>query len=249
VQRRNRREPVGRKDLLLFTTTGLRSGKPRVSPLFYFTINEKVIIVGSYRGADTDPQWVRNLRADPRAHIEVRTTDYDVIARELPAAERDELYPRIVAIAPNYGEYEANTSRVIALFELLRVMFCPGAGEPRIEVIEPPSEQENRCTVPQSTGRIKPSCSATLTALCTTGHAERYWAGPAASTACFICAGIVRVTTAGKNSARRDRTMTRCCRSYGEAKPLPDAILASGELTDRWSSLATPIRMHCHAHD
>ena len=134
------------KDVLLLTTTGLRSGKPRVSPLFYFTINEKVVIVGSYRGADTDPLWVRNLRANPRAHIEVGTTDYDVIARELPAAERDEIYPRIVAIAPNYGEYEANTSRVIPLFELLRVMFCPGAGEPRIEVIEPRSKQEHWCT-------------------------------------------------------------------------------------------------------
>lgn len=80
-----------------------------------------MIVVGSYRGADTDPLWVRNLRADPHVHIEVGETNYNATARELPIGERDELYPRVVAAAPDYGDYETKTNRVIPLFELQRV--------------------------------------------------------------------------------------------------------------------------------
>lgn len=106
--------------LLLLTTTGARSGQPRLSPLACLTIDGKTIIVGSKAGADTNPHWVHNLRANPRAHVEVGTDAYDVIARELPADERDETYPKIVAIAPGFGDYQSKTDRVIPLFELQR---------------------------------------------------------------------------------------------------------------------------------
>ena len=107
-------------DVLLLTTTGAKSGQPRLTPLAYFTIDGKMIIVGSKAGADTNPDWVHNLRANPRAHIEVGTDAYDVTTRELSPAERDEAYPKVVALAPAFGEYEAKTSRIIPLFELQR---------------------------------------------------------------------------------------------------------------------------------
>jgi deazaflavin-dependent oxidoreductase (nitroreductase family) len=105
-------------NLLLLTTTGARSGEPRLSPLAYFTVGDTMFIVGSYAGADYDPAWVHNLRANPRAHIEVGAAAYDVHARELPPAERDEIYPKLVEQAPVFGEYQAKTDRVIPLFEL-----------------------------------------------------------------------------------------------------------------------------------
>jgi deazaflavin-dependent oxidoreductase (nitroreductase family) len=104
--------------LLLLTTTGAKSGQPRLSPLAYLTIDDKMIIIGSKAGAPTNPAWVHNLRANPRAHIEVGTTDYDVIARELPAAEREDVFAKVVAASPAFGEYQKNTERVIPLFEL-----------------------------------------------------------------------------------------------------------------------------------
>ena len=69
--------------LLLLHTTGAKSGQPRVSPLAYLTVDGKMIIIGSYAGAPKDPAWVHNLRAHPRAHIEVGTDAYDVAVREL----------------------------------------------------------------------------------------------------------------------------------------------------------------------
>jgi deazaflavin-dependent oxidoreductase (nitroreductase family) len=106
--------------LLLLTTTGAKSGQPRLSPLAYLTIDDKMIIIGSKAGAPTNPAWVHNLRANPRAHIEVGATDYDVIARELPVAEREDVFAKVVAASPAFGEYQKNTERVIPLFELQR---------------------------------------------------------------------------------------------------------------------------------
>jgi len=106
--------------LLLLTTTGAKSGEPRLAPLAYLTIDGKTIIIGSKAGADTNPDWVHNLRANPQAHVEVGTDAYDVTARELPPEERDEMYPKVVELAPGFGDYQAKTSRVIPLFELKR---------------------------------------------------------------------------------------------------------------------------------
>ncbi|MDX1882956.1 nitroreductase family deazaflavin-dependent oxidoreductase [Mycolicibacterium sp. 120270] len=107
-------------DLLLLTTTGAKSGQPRLAPLAYLTIDGKLIIIGSKAGADTNPDWVHNLRANPKAHVEVGTGSYDVIARELPRDERDALFAKVVAAAPGFGEYQSKTSRIIPLFELAR---------------------------------------------------------------------------------------------------------------------------------
>jgi deazaflavin-dependent oxidoreductase (nitroreductase family) len=107
-------------DLLILTTTGAKSGQPRLAPLAYLTIDGKMIIIGSKAGADTNPDWVHNLRANPQAHVEVGTEAYDVVSRELPRAERDELFDKVVTVAPGFGEYQSKTSRIIPLFELVK---------------------------------------------------------------------------------------------------------------------------------
>jgi deazaflavin-dependent oxidoreductase (nitroreductase family) len=105
-------------NLLLLTTTGAKSGQPRVSPLAYFRVDDKLIIIGSFAGSDINPAWVHNLRANPSAHVEIGTDASDVTARELPAAERDELFAKVAAASPGFADYQAKTTRVIPLFEL-----------------------------------------------------------------------------------------------------------------------------------
>jgi deazaflavin-dependent oxidoreductase (nitroreductase family) len=107
-------------NLLLLHTTGAKSGQPRLSPLAYLTIDDKMLIVGSYAGAPKNPAWVHNIRANHQAHIEVGTESYDVDVRELPDDERDAAYPKVIEIAPVFAEYQANTTRSIPLFELTR---------------------------------------------------------------------------------------------------------------------------------
>lgn len=106
--------------LLLLHTTGAKSGKPRLSPLAYKDVDGKMIIFGSYAGADKNPAWVHNIRANPRARIEIGTDDYDVMVRELPDTERDALYAKIIEKTPVLANYQAKTTRTIPLFELTR---------------------------------------------------------------------------------------------------------------------------------
>ncbi len=108
-------------DLLLLTTTGAKSGQPRIAPLAYFRIDGRLIIIGSFAGAPVDPAWVHNLRARPQAHVEVGAEAFDVTAHELDRAERDAIFEQITAAAPGFAEYQAKTDRVIPLFELRRV--------------------------------------------------------------------------------------------------------------------------------
>lgn len=109
-------------DLLLLTTTGAKSGQWRTSPLAYLRIDGKLIIIGSFAGADVDPAWVHNLRANPSAHVEIGTESFDVSTRELPPGERDTAFPKIAAAAPGFADYQAKTTRVIPLFELQPVI-------------------------------------------------------------------------------------------------------------------------------
>jgi deazaflavin-dependent oxidoreductase (nitroreductase family) len=112
--------PFENGDLLLLTTTGAKSGQSRLSPLAYFRIDGKLIIIGSFAGAPISPAWVHNLRANPQAHIEVGTDAYDVTAHELPPAEREQLFEKVSAASPGFAEYQSKTSRIIPLFELRR---------------------------------------------------------------------------------------------------------------------------------
>lgn len=107
--------------LLLLTSTGAKSGQPRLSPLAYLVIDGRMFIVGSLAGSDATPNWVYNIRANPQAHVDLGVEAYDVTIRELPPEERDEMFARIVAMAPVFGDYQAKTSRVIPVFELQRV--------------------------------------------------------------------------------------------------------------------------------
>ena len=107
-------------NLLLLHTTGAKSGKQHVNPVMYFSVDAKLLIVGSYSGADVDPAWVHNLRAHPRAHIEVGTDAYDVDARELPGGERDAAFDQITKVASGFADYQSKTDRVIPVFELTK---------------------------------------------------------------------------------------------------------------------------------
>lgn len=106
--------------LLLLHTVGAKSGKTRLSPLAYLTLDDKMLIVGSYAGAPKNPAWVHNLRATPKAYIEIGTEAYDVDVRELPDDEREATYPKLTELAPVFAEYQSKTTRAIPLFELTR---------------------------------------------------------------------------------------------------------------------------------
>jgi hypothetical protein len=52
---------------LVLATTGRRTGEPRRTCLIYGTSGDDFVVVASKGGADQDPDWFKNLRADPSA--------------------------------------------------------------------------------------------------------------------------------------------------------------------------------------
>ncbi len=57
--------------VLLLTTTGRKSGRPRTIPLLYLRDGENLVVVASNGGTAGDPAWWLNLMADPEANVEV----------------------------------------------------------------------------------------------------------------------------------------------------------------------------------
>jgi deazaflavin-dependent oxidoreductase (nitroreductase family) len=106
--------------LLLLTTTGAKSGQPRIAPLAYLPDGKRVFIFASKGGAPTNPDWYHNLVANPVATVEVGTEKFQASARILEEAERAEVYARQVKRMPGFGDYEQKTTRKIPVVELVR---------------------------------------------------------------------------------------------------------------------------------
>ncbi|MCD4536251.1 nitroreductase family deazaflavin-dependent oxidoreductase [Nocardioides sp. cx-169] len=105
--------------LLLLHSTGAKSGQERVNPMMYLRDGERYVVFASRAGADTDPDWFRNLKAHPEVRIEVGDGELAVRAVEVTGEERDRLYAQQTALYPRFGDYQDQTSRVIPVVALL----------------------------------------------------------------------------------------------------------------------------------
>src|SRR5271156_785164 len=81
----------------LLTTTGRKSGEPRVSPLLYLREGGRVILVASQGGRDTNPMWCLNLTANPKVSVQIKGEVLQLRARDATTEERDEYWPKLAA--------------------------------------------------------------------------------------------------------------------------------------------------------
>ncbi len=58
--------------VLLLTTTGRKTGKQRTTPLAYLEDGDRLVVIGSFGGADVHPAWYLNLVANPDVEVRVR---------------------------------------------------------------------------------------------------------------------------------------------------------------------------------
>jgi len=104
--------------LLLLHTTGAKSGQERVSPVMYLREDGRTYVFASKAGADTNPDWYHNLRANPEVTVEIGTETHQATAVPVEGAERDRVYARQSELFPQFAEYQTKTSRVIPVVEL-----------------------------------------------------------------------------------------------------------------------------------
>ena len=104
--------------VLLLTTTGRKSGRRRTTPLLYLEDGGRYAVVGSVGGAPQHPAWYLNLRADPRATVEVADRKRAVRAETAGPEERARLWLAATAMYPGYDTYQGRTSREIPIVVL-----------------------------------------------------------------------------------------------------------------------------------
>jgi deazaflavin-dependent oxidoreductase (nitroreductase family) len=99
--------------MLVLATTGRITGHPRRTCLIYGTSEDDFVLVASKGGADEDPDWFKNLQADPSVGVQAGTRRFTCRARLASPAEREALWPQMVGILPLYEEYAHKTDRPI----------------------------------------------------------------------------------------------------------------------------------------
>lgn len=97
----------------LVTTTGRKTGQPRVAPLLFLEDGDKVVLVASQGGHAKNPLWFRNIQAHPEVTVQIRSRVRTMHARVATDAERAEYWPRLVAMYPDFDNYQSWTDRVI----------------------------------------------------------------------------------------------------------------------------------------
>jgi deazaflavin-dependent oxidoreductase (nitroreductase family) len=97
----------------LLTTTGRKTGEPRVSPLLYLREGDRVILVASQGGAANNPMWYLNLKANPKVTIQIKDQVLHLTARDATEAEKAEYWPKLVAMYSSFDDYQSWTDRVI----------------------------------------------------------------------------------------------------------------------------------------
>jgi hypothetical protein len=80
--------------VLLLTTTGRASGKPRTATLTYFRDGSDLVVIGSFGGSDLAPAWWLNLQRDPRGE---RTDWWDDLEGDGEGGDRRGARPAVAA--------------------------------------------------------------------------------------------------------------------------------------------------------
>jgi len=103
--------------VLELTTTGRKSGQPR-SVMLTSPLQEgaALVVVASRGGDDQPPAWYLNLQENPDVQMRLQGgPSRPMRARIATPAERERLWPLVIADHQNYAGYQTKTTRVIPL--------------------------------------------------------------------------------------------------------------------------------------
>jgi deazaflavin-dependent oxidoreductase (nitroreductase family) len=121
-------EGMHRDRLVLLTTTGRRSGRRHTTPMMFHREGDRIFVMASNQGDPKEPEWYRNLVANPRVTVEVGDERFECDARPLKGEERDRQWARIKEAWPFFGKHEAKAGRTIPVVSLTRPPAEPAGG-------------------------------------------------------------------------------------------------------------------------
>jgi F420H(2)-dependent quinone reductase len=104
------------RPIVLFTTTGAKSGQKRYVPLMRVEENGRYAMVASKGGDPSHPLWYHNVKANPTVVVQDGDKVATLTAREVDGAEREHWWTLAVEAYPPYAEYQTKTDRLIPVF-------------------------------------------------------------------------------------------------------------------------------------
>ena len=108
--------------VVMLTTTGARSGRPRSVPVLGLPTVDGLAVIASNYGQDHHPAWCHNLRTNPRGHVRVDGVPRPFHAREAEGDERARIWRAALEVYPGFARYQPRAAdRRIAVFVLDRV--------------------------------------------------------------------------------------------------------------------------------
>jgi deazaflavin-dependent oxidoreductase (nitroreductase family) len=111
---------MGDRKLLLLTTVGRKTGKRRTTPMMFVEDEDRLLVIASNAGAPTDPDWYRNLTADPYVTVETPGHEFKARATPLTGAEYDRTWADVKEKFPFFAEHDERAGRQIPVVALTK---------------------------------------------------------------------------------------------------------------------------------
>ncbi len=105
--------------VVMLTTTGARSGRPRTVPVLGLPTTEGLAVIASNFGRHRHPAWYHNLRANPEGSVAVDGQSRRIRAVEAGGDSRRRIWEEGLRVYPGWSQYERRAEhRRIAVFVL-----------------------------------------------------------------------------------------------------------------------------------
>jgi deazaflavin-dependent oxidoreductase (nitroreductase family) len=114
--------------VVMLTTTGAKSGRPRTVPVLGIPAADGLAIIASNFGQDRHPGWYHNLRAKPEADVVVDGDHRHVRAVQAEGERRARIWQEGLRVYPGFDQYERRaTQRRISVFLLEPLAGAPAS--------------------------------------------------------------------------------------------------------------------------
>jgi deazaflavin-dependent oxidoreductase (nitroreductase family) len=105
--------------VVMLTTTGARSGRPRTVPVLGLPTSEGLVVIASNYGQAHHPGWYYNLLANPTGEVTVDSVTRSFRASIAQGETRERIWQEGLRVYPGWSQYERRAShREIAIFLL-----------------------------------------------------------------------------------------------------------------------------------
>ena len=106
------------RPMLLLITKGRKTGRERTAPLQYMPHGDDFVVIASYAGNPSHPEWYLNLKSNPGVEVQAGRNRYRMRADTATGEERERVWNAAVDFYPGYVKYQKAVDRTIPVVVL-----------------------------------------------------------------------------------------------------------------------------------